>query len=83
MFIPVELIFEIAKQLIQIIVYIVIFFKLHKLKGDSPMSITDILKKGKELFTQYIGKLDGNAILKKLFKLEIENKDDTDGKKDG
>lgn len=63
MYISIDNIIRIGILIIQIAFYILIFFKLHKLKGDKPASITEILKKGAELFNKYIGTIDINKIL--------------------
>lgn len=63
MYISIDNIIRIGILIIQIAFYIIIFFKLHKLKGDKPASITEILKKGAELFNKYIGTIDINKIL--------------------
>lgn len=56
-------IIRIVLTILQICLYLIIFFKLHKLKGNKPASITEILKKGAELFNKYIGTIDINKIL--------------------
>lgn len=56
-------IIRIILTILQICLYLIIFFKLHKLKGNKPASITELLKKGGELFNKYIGTLDINKIL--------------------
>lgn len=63
MYISIDNIIRIGILIIQIAFYIIIFFKLHKLKGDKPASITERLKKGAKLFNKYIGTIDINKIL--------------------
>lgn len=83
MYISIDNIIRIIIILIQVIFYLIIFFKLHKLKKDTPLSLADILAKGKEIFTQIIGKVNGDKVIDKLInqifptekKEEEENKD--------
>lgn len=73
--ISIDNIIKIGILLIQIIFYVIIFFKLHKIKSTTPLTLADLITKGKELFTKYIGTLDENAVISQITKLfKQENK---------
>lgn len=63
MYISIENIIKIGILIIQILFYIIIFFKFHKIKGNKSLTLTDIVNKGKELFTKYIGTINISKLI--------------------
>lgn len=53
--------------ILQIVLYLIIFFKLHRLKGNksnqTSFNIPNLLNKGKELFKKYVGEIDITKLL--------------------
>lgn len=90
MYISKELIFKIvyiALTVIHIIIYLVLFYKLHKLKGGKTNFVDTLKEKGKELITTLLN--PDNSIISGIIEFinnqakSSENGDDKDKPEEG
>lgn len=60
---------------VQLLLYLIVFVKLHNLKSNKPLTLADIWNKAKTLFKTYIGTFNLNALIE-LLKTGITKKNE-------
>lgn len=67
-------IIEIIKAVVQIFIYVIIFIKLHNLKGK-PLTVADIMKKAKDGISKFVGTFNLTSLIELLERKENKDKD--------